>query len=87
MTRRQMLDQIGITDEHFRDYLRKYSSFLKSLEPSQREFHYDHAGKSTVDEVAKSLGPDVTTKDIEQLFAESPPVHGICIIECCRHRK
>jgi hypothetical protein len=83
MTRQQMLDLMGITDEDFRDYLRKYCSFLNSLEPRQREFHYDHAGRSTVEEVAKSLGPDVTAKDIEHLFAECPPVRGVVIMECC----
>ena len=83
MTRQQMLDKIGITDEHFRDYLRKYCSFLNSLERIQRDFHYDHVGRSTVEEVAKSLGPDVSAKDIEHLFAECPPVEGILFARCC----
>jgi hypothetical protein len=83
MTREQMLAPIGITEEDFGDYLTKYGSFLKSLKPGQREFHYDHAGRSTVEEVAKSLGPDVTAKDIERLFAECPPVDGVVSARCC----
>jgi hypothetical protein len=87
MTRQQMLDEMGITDESFRDYLRKYCSFLNSLEPSQRAFHYEHAGQEGVEEVAKSLGPDVTAREIEHLFAECPPVRGIVVMQCCRRPK
>lgn len=83
MTREKMLDRMGITDEDFRDYLGKYSTFLNSLKHGQQEFHYAHAGRSTVEEVAKSLGPDVTAKDIERLFAECPPVEGILFARCC----
>jgi RNA recognition motif-containing protein len=83
MTRQQMLDKMRITDEDFRDYLRKHSVFLNSLEPRQREFHHHHVGKMTVEELAKAFGPDVTAKDIESLFAECPPVHGILFARCC----
>jgi hypothetical protein len=85
MTRQQMLEHFGITDENFRDYLRKYCSFLNSLDRKQREFHYDYAGRSTVEEVAAALGPDATVRDVEHLFAECPPIHGICVASCCRH--
>jgi hypothetical protein len=85
MTRHQMLEHFGVSDENFRDYLKKYCSFLNSLDRKQREFHYDYAGRSTVEEVAAALGPDVTARDVEHLFAECPPVHGMCITACCRN--
>jgi hypothetical protein len=83
MTREQMLHQMGIKDEELRDYLRKLCAFLDSLDASQREFHYKHSAKKPVEEVARSFGPDVKARDIEHLFAECPPRHGICIFECC----
>lgn len=84
MTREQMLDKLGTTDEDFRDYLRKFNLFLNSLEPRQREFHHSHVGKMTVEELAKAFGPDVTVRDIELLFAECPPTHGVFFTACCR---
>lgn len=83
MTREQMLNKLGTTDEDFRDYLRKHSSFLNSLEPRQREFHHNHVGKMKVEEIAKSFGPDVTVKDIEDLFEECPAMHGTFFTACC----
>ena len=83
MTRQEMLNRLGIKDHEFRDYLRKLCHFLNSLDATQREFHYKHAGTKTVEQLAKSFGPHVTTKDIEELLSECPPVHGICIVECC----
>jgi hypothetical protein len=83
MTRQQMLDQMGITDEGFRDYLKKFCSFLNSLDAHQREFHNKHSAKKTVEQFARSFGPDVTAKDIERLFAECPPNGGVIGMECC----
>ncbi len=83
MTRQEMLNRLGVKDEEFRDYLRKLCHFLKSLDAAQREFHYKHSATKTVEQMAKSFGPDVTTKDVEELFSECPPVRGICILECC----
>jgi len=83
MTRQEMLDRLGITDKEFRAYLKKLCYFLHSLDDTQREFYYKHAGTETVAQLAKSFGPHVTTKDIEELLSECPPVNGICILECC----
>jgi hypothetical protein len=87
MTREQMLNKLGTTDDDFRDYLRKFNSFLNSLKPMQREFHHNHVGKMTVKELAKSFGPDVTEEDIELLFEECPPVQGVFFTACCFPRK
>jgi hypothetical protein len=78
-----MLNQLGITDADFSNYLGKLCSFLSSLEPSQRDFYNSHCGKNSVEDVAKALGPDVTAADIESLFAQCPPVNGICVMGCC----
>jgi hypothetical protein len=81
--RDEMLERLGITDGDFRDYLRKLCAFLNSLERSQREFHFEHCGKRTAKELEESFGPGVTAEDLEQLFCECPPVHGIFFVRCC----
>ncbi len=81
--RKEMLERLGITDGEFRDYLRKLCTFLNSLEPSQQEFHFKHCGRRTAKELEKSFGPGVTVEDIERLFVECPPVHGIYFVGCC----
>jgi hypothetical protein len=83
MTHQQMLHRLGIKDEEFRDYLRKLCFFLDSLDATQREFHYKHSATKTVEQFAEALGSNATSMDVERLFAECPPVDGICIIGCC----
>ena len=83
MNRQEMLNRLGIKDQEFRDYLRKLCYFLNSLDAAQREFFYKHAGTKTVEELAKSFGPHVTTTDIEELLSECPPVNGVCFLACC----
>jgi hypothetical protein len=84
--REQMLKQMGIKDEDFRDYLKKHAAFLKSLNAKQKNFHHKNTPKQKVAEVAKSLGPDVTTDHIKKLFKEAPPVQGVMAIRCCQNR-
>jgi hypothetical protein len=82
-SREQMLQQLGIKDEDFRDYLKKHASFLKSLNANQKKFHHKNTPKQKVKEVAQSLGPAVTTDHIKKLFKEAPPVQGVMAIRCC----
>src|ERR1700747_925364 len=84
VTREQMLKKMGIKDEDFKDYLKKHGSFLKSLNASQKKFHPTNTPKKKVAEVAKSLGPHVTTEHIKTLFKEAPPVRGLMAISCCK---
>lgn len=85
VTREQMLKRMGIKDEDLRDYLRKHNSFVQSLNTSQRKFHHRNTPKKSVSEVAKSLGPDVTSEHIKKLFKEAPPVRGMMSLSCCRN--
>jgi hypothetical protein len=87
VTREHILKRMKIKDEDFRDYLKKHSTFLKSLNANQRKFHHANAPKKKVVEVAKSLGPDVTTEHIKQLFKEAPPVRGLMALSCCRNQR
>jgi hypothetical protein len=83
ITREHMLKRMGIKDEDFRDYLKKHASFVKSLNASQRKFHHQNTPKKKVADVAKSLGPEVTTEHIKKLFKEAPPVRGLMGVSCC----
>jgi hypothetical protein len=83
VTREQMLKRMGIKDDDFRDYLRKHTKFLKSLNASQKRFHHKNTPKKKVDEVAQSLGPNVTPEHVKSLFKEAPPVQGMMAVSCC----
>jgi hypothetical protein len=85
VTHEQMLN-MGIKDEDFKDYLKKHTKFLNSLNASQKKFHHRNTPKKKVDEVAKSLGPNVTQDHVKSLFKEAPPVQGLMAISCCRNR-
>ena len=86
VTHEQMLKKMGIKDEDFKDYLKKHTKFLNSLNASQKKFHHRNTPKKKVDEVAKSLGPNVTQDHVKSLFKEAPPVQGLMAISCCRNR-
>lgn len=85
ISREQMLKRMGIKDADFRDYLTKHAAFLKSLNASQRKFHHSNIPRKKVGEVAKSLGPDVTSEHVKRLFKEAPPVMGVMSVSCCRN--
>ncbi len=74
MTREQMLNQIGLGDTDFRDYLTKLSAFRSSLNPNQLAFF--NRTLPTVGQVASAFGADVTASDVESLCAEAPPQNG-----------
>lgn len=78
MTREEMLSKLGISDQDFRDFLTKLATFRSSLNPAQLALY--HRALPTVDQVAQAFGPDASIQDVENLFAEAPPMNGICCI-------
>jgi len=78
MTREQMLSKMGISDQDFRDFLTKLAAFRNSLNPAQLAFF--HRSMPTVDQVAQAFGSDASIQDVNNLFAEAPPMDGICCI-------
>lgn len=75
MTREEMLAKLGISDEDFRDFLRKLEAFRRSLNPAQLEFF--HRNLPTAIQVAEAFGPTATVEEVEALFVEAPPVAGV----------
>lgn len=78
MTRDEMLSQMGLSDQDFRDFLAKAAAFRDSLNPAQQAFY--QRAMPTVAQVAQAFGPNTTPTDVENLFAEAPPVNGIACI-------
>jgi hypothetical protein len=84
MNRTEMLNKMGIGDDDFRDYLKKSSDYLATLNEAQMKFHTNSKPPTaTIAQAAASLGPDVTAEDIQQLFAEAPPIEGILFTNYC----
>ncbi len=84
ITRAEMLTKMGISDADFRDYLTKHGTFLKSLNESQTAFHKRNNPGTPVNDIARSLGPGVTSTHVKTLFSELPPVQGVSPTNCCR---
>lgn len=84
MTRDQMLARMGIGEADFRDYLQKYSKFVASLNEVQRKFHKKNAPGKTVGKIARSLGPDASPEEVQELFQDAPADGLTLLINCCR---
>jgi hypothetical protein len=83
VTSDELLNRMGIKRGDFEDYSKKVSLFLESLNEDEKRFYYRNNGR-TVEQIAKSLGPDVTCEDVEKLFDCSPRTHILMLaIQCC----
>jgi hypothetical protein len=70
MTRQEMLDRIGLTDEEFKDLVHKFQAFHNSLNQPQRA-----AVKRTIPSAAAAaatFGSDVTPEHLGQLVGVHP---------------
>jgi hypothetical protein len=82
----ELLLRMGIKKDEWDDYKTKFSSFFASLNDEEKKFHIRN-NERTAEEIAKSLGEDVTVKDIERLFKGVPHFEIMFPINCCRHHK
>jgi hypothetical protein len=78
----ELLLRMGIKKDDFEDYKKKFSSFFASLNDDEKEFHIRN-NKRTAEQIAKSLGSDVSVKDVEHLFRGAPHIDHIFPIGCC----
>jgi hypothetical protein len=79
----ELLMRMKISKEEFDVYKSDVSKFLDDLDDSEKEFYVRNNAR-TAEQIAKSLGEDVTERDIEQLFAGAPCVDGMFLISCCK---
>ena len=83
MTHDEMLNKMGIGKDDFHDYLKKYSDFYSSLKENQKGFHSRVTQGSTVDDLAKSLGPNAKPEHVQALFAKAPASESKVMISAC----
>ena len=84
VTRQEILKRMAIKEADFHDYVKKISKFFDSLNEDERQFYIRNNGR-TVEQIARSLGKDVTIADVELVFNQVPRVFQVCILACCGH--
>jgi hypothetical protein len=75
VTREELLQQLGIGDADFNDFLGKISAFRNSLN-SQQLALFDRITPS-VSQLLTTFGAGATASAIESLMSAAPAVHGI----------
>jgi len=70
MTRDEMLKKLGITNEEFKDLVHKLEKLYLSLTESQRVVFV--RSFPTAASAAASFGKDVTSDQLQRLFAADP---------------
>lgn len=66
MTRDEMLKRMGLTSDGLNDLLKQYREFHDKLKPEQQSVL--KRSLPSLEDAAKSFGPDVTPKDLQDLF-------------------
>jgi tellurite resistance protein len=79
----ELLKRMKISKEEFDLYKSDVSKFFDGLDGPEKEFYVRNNAR-TAEQIAKSLGDDVTAKDIEQLFAGAPCIRGMFVVSCCK---
>jgi hypothetical protein len=70
MTRKEMLEKSGLTEDEFQDLVHKFQEFHRSLNKSQRDA-IDRSLPTTA-EAAATFGPGVTPELLGKLFGTGP---------------
>ncbi len=79
MTKEEFLVKVGLHEEDFRDFVRKFADFEESLNPAQqaalRRSLHSHS------EALRSLGDDLTSRGLNKILKEigaagEDPDHG-----------
>jgi hypothetical protein len=78
MTHKEMLKKMGLTADEHRDLMIKFAAFHNSLNPNQRKVM--EQCMPTLEDAAKTFGPDVTTQQIESFMAASSGPGASCSI-------
>jgi hypothetical protein len=68
MDREEMLKQMGVTNEEFKDFLRKYHHFVKTLDAAQLDLL--NRSLPTMREAITAFGPDVDPVELIKLFGD-----------------
>ena len=85
MTKREFLDQLGLSNEEFRDLIRKFVHFLEPMNEAQRDAV--RRSMPTIAEAAKSFGPDVTQDSLGEMLVEILEGIDFVVLGCHSIRK
>jgi hypothetical protein len=69
MTRDEMLQKMGLSDQDHKELLVKFAAFHASLKPSQQEVLM--RSMLPLDQAAKSFGPNVTVEHLQAIAASA----------------
>lgn len=65
MTKQEMLNKVGLTDQQHKDLWNKFGKFFNGLDPAQQKVIKNHM--PTNDKIAASFGPGVTAEHLRTL--------------------
>lgn len=68
MTKREFLDQLGLSSEEFRDLIQRFVYFLEPMNEAQR--NAVRRSMPTIAEAARSFGPKVTQERLGEILVE-----------------
>jgi len=78
MTHEEMLKKLGLTDQQFRDLLKKHSDFLNSLDPAQQAVI--KRSTPTLAHAAASFGPGASETDVSDMLKRATPPNATAFI-------
>jgi len=74
MSHEEMLKKLGLTEAQHRDLMTKLLHFCRSLDDSQKKVVKDNL--PTLEEAARSFGPDVSVEDFKKFCGKEILVCG-----------
>jgi hypothetical protein len=85
MTKREFLDQLGLSSQEFRDLMQKFVYFLEPLNEVQRDAV--RRSMPTITEAASSFGPDITQERLGEILREILEGIDFVVLGCHSIRK
>lgn len=80
MTRRELLDQLGLTSDEFRDLMQKFVYFLEPMNEAQQDAV--RRSMPTIAEAARSFGPRVNEEQLGEILREILRDIDVMVLGC-----
>jgi hypothetical protein len=82
MTRKEMLQALGVTDNELKDLLKKFRAFLKRLDPAQQKVV--KRSLPTLAEAVKAFDKNATEAEVRELFGGDARQEPVILCLPCR---
>ncbi len=80
MTHREMIEKLGLTEKQYRELMKRFAEFCKSLDEDQKRVVRHNLPR--MEQAARSLGPDVTVEDFKEFCGTEVSAMGMgCFAE------